>query len=137
MNKDLLEIPPLLKKLAERDKKEKPQRSVKERQTRISDIDGSLLELSKGGFWWPVKSGDVAKESKKDRDKQLMDFLATLVNTGLKKKPLIAKMREQFPKLSSSQVCRFINNQLKLKVIEIDKKYKTKPIVVKGRYWRI
>ena len=35
-------------------------------------------------------------------------------------------MREQFPKLSSSQVCRFINNQLKLKVIEIDKKYKTK-----------
>ena len=67
----------------------------------------------------------------------MIGFLSTLVNTGLKKKPLIAKMREQFPKLSSSQVCRFINNQLKLKVIEIDKKYKTKPIVVKGRYWRI
>ena len=53
-----------------------------------------------------------------------MDFLAKLVNNGLKKKPLIAKFREQFPKLSSSQICRFINNQLKLKVIEIDKKYK-------------
>ena len=136
MNNDILEIPPLLKKLAERDKKEKPQRSVKERSTRISEIDGSTLEL-RGGFWWPVKSSDVAKESKKDRDRQLMDFLSTLVNTGLKKKPLIAKFREQFPKLSSSQICRFINNQLKLKVIEIDKKYKTKPIVVKGRYWRI
>ena len=136
MNNDILEIPPLLKKLAERDKKEKPQRSVKERSTRISEIDGGALEL-RGGFWWPIKSNDVAKGSKKDRDRQLMDFLAELVNTGLKKKPLIAKFREQFPKLSSSQICRFINNQLKLKVIEIDKKYKTKPIVVKGRYWRI
>ena len=77
------------------------------------------------------------KQEKKKRQQDLMNFLSTLVNTGLKKKPLIAKMREQFPKLSSSQVCRFINNQLKLKVIEIDKKYKTKPIVVKGRYWRI
>ncbi len=64
MNNDILEIPPLLKKLAERDKKEKPQRSVKERSTRISEIDGSTLEL-RGGFWWPVKSSDVAKESKK------------------------------------------------------------------------
>ena len=136
MNNDILEIPPLLKKLAERDKKEKPQRSVKERSTRVSEIDGSTLEL-RGGFWCPVKSSDVSKESKKDRDRQLMDFLAELVNTGLKKKPLIAKFREQFPKLSSSQICRFINNQLKLKVIEIDKKYKTKPIVVKGKYWRI
>jgi len=77
------------------------------------------------------------KQEKKKRQQDLINFLSTLVNTGLKKKPLIAKFREQFPKLSSSQICRFINNQLKLKVIEIDKKYKTKPIVVKGRYWRI
>jgi hypothetical protein len=70
MNNDILEIPPLLKKLAERDKKEKPQRSVKERSTRISEIDGSTLEL-RGGFWWPVKSSDVAKESKKNRDRQV------------------------------------------------------------------
>jgi len=77
------------------------------------------------------------KQEKKKRQQDLINFLSTLVNTGLKKKPLIAKFREQFPKLSSSQICRFINNQLKLKVIEIDKKYKTKPIVVKGKYWRI
>jgi hypothetical protein len=77
------------------------------------------------------------KQEKKKRQQDLMNFLSTNVNTGLKKKPLIAKFREQFPKLSSSQICRFINNQLKLKVIEIDKKYKTKPIVVKGKYWRI
>ena len=135
MSNDILEIPQFFRDLQRRDKENKPKRSVKERLTKVSEIDGGLLE-QKNGFWWPVKSGDVAKESKKDRDKNLMDFLSTLVNTGLKKKPLIAKFREKFPKLSSSQICRFVNNQLKLKVIEIDKKYKTKPIVVKGRYWR-
>ena len=76
------------------------------------------------------------KQEKKKRQQDLMNFLSTLVNTGLKKKPLIAKMREKFTKLSSAQVCRFINNQLKLKVIEIDRKYKTKPVIIKGKYWR-
>ena len=66
-----------------------------------------------------------------------MSFLASLVDTGLKKKPLIAKMREQFPKLSSAQICRFVNNQLKLKIITIDTKYKTKPVIIKGKYWRV
>ena len=91
----------------------------------------------KKSFITDKKASLSPKQEKKKRQQDLMNFLSTLVNTGLKKKPLIAKFREQFPKLSSSQICRFINNQFKLKVIEIDKKYKTKPIVVKGRYWRI
>ena len=91
----------------------------------------------KKSFITDKKASLSTKQEKKKRQQDLMNFLSTLVNTGLKKKPLIAKFREQFPKLSSSQICRFINNQFKLKVIEIDKKYKTKPIVVKGRYWRI
>ena len=134
MSEELLEIPAFLKKLSERDKKEKPQKFKNQKQTKISEIDGSLLEL-RNGFWWAVKAED-SKQSRKDRDIELINYLATLVNTGLKKKPLIAKMREKFTKLSSAQVCRFINNQLKLKVIEIDKKYKTKPVVIKGKYWR-
>ena len=77
------------------------------------------------------------KQLKKDRQVELMKALADLADTGLKKKPLIAKMRERFPKLSSSQICRFVNNQLKLKVIEIDTKFKAKPLVIKGRYWRM
>ena len=91
----------------------------------------------KKSFITDKKASLSPKQEKKKRQQDLMNFLSILVNTGLKKKPLIAKFREQFPKLSSSQICRFINNQFKLKVIEIDKKYKTKPIVVKGRYWRI
>jgi hypothetical protein len=77
------------------------------------------------------------KQEKKRRQQDLMSFLASLVDTGLKKKPLIAKMRDKFPKLSSSQICRFVNNQLKLKVITIDTKYKTKPVIIKGKYWRV
>ena len=77
------------------------------------------------------------RQEKKKRQQELMSFLASLVDTGLKKKPLIAKMRDKFPKLSSSQICRFVNNQLKLKVITIDTKYKTKPVIIKGRYWRV
>ena len=120
MSEELLEIPTFLKKLSERDKKEKPQKSKNQKQTKISEIDGSLLEL-RNGFWWAVKTED-SKQSRKDRDIELINYLA--------------KMREKFTKLSSAQICRFINNQLKLKVIEIDKKYKTKPVVIKGKYWR-
>ena len=76
------------------------------------------------------------KQLKKKRQEDLMNALANLVDKGLKKKPLIAKLREQFPKLSSSQICRFVNTQLKLKVIGIDTKFKTKPLIIKGKYWR-
>ena len=76
------------------------------------------------------------KQLKKKRQEDLMNALANLVDKGLKKKPLIAKMREQFPKLSSSQICRFVNTQLKLKIIGIDTKFKTKPLIIKGKYWR-
>ena len=86
---------------------------------------------------WAMPSFSLSpKQLKKKRHEELMLFLGRLVDTGLKKKPLIAKMREQFPKLSSSQICRFINNQLKSRVIEIDRTFKTKPLVVKGKLWR-
>ena len=65
-----------------------------------------------------------------------MKSLSSLVELKFKKKPLIAKMRGEFPKLSSAQICRFINNQLKSRVIEIDRTFKTKPIIVKGKLWR-
>ena len=75
------------------------------------------------------------KSLRQKRQDELMNALDSLAGTGLKKKPLIAKLREQFPKLSSSQICRFINNQLKLRVIEIDRKFKTKPLIIKGKLW--
>ena len=94
------------------------------------------IELKKS-FTLKVKSSLSPRQLKKKRQEDLMKSLSSLVELKLKKKPLIAKMRGEFPKLSSAQICRFVNNQLKLKVIAIDTKYKTKPIIIKGKYWRI
>ena len=104
----------------------------------LSDKDDPKPAVTPPTEKWVMPSFPLSpKQLKKKRHKELMSFLASLVDTGLKKKPLIAKMREQFPKLSSAQICRFVNNQLKLKVIAIDTKYKTKPVIIKGKYWRV
>ena len=54
----------------------------------------------------------------------------------LKKKPLIKRLREKFPEIGSGVICRIVNKLLDQRVIEKDTKFKTKPILVKGRYWR-
>ena len=103
----------------------------------LSDKDDPKPAVTPPTEKWVMPSFPLSpKQLKKKRHKELMSFLASLVDTGLKKKPLIAKMREQFPKLSSAQICRFVNNQLKSRVIEIDRTFKTKPLVVKGKLWR-
>ena len=103
----------------------------------LSDKDDPKPAVTPPTEKWVMPSFPLSpKQLKKKRHEELMSFLGRLVDTGLKKKPLIAKMREQFPKLSSSQICRFINNQLKSRVIEIDRTFKTKPLVVKGKLWR-
>ena len=103
----------------------------------LSDKDDPKPAVTPPTEKWVMPSFPLSpKQLKKKRHKELMSFLASLVDTGLKKKPLIAKMREQFPKLSSAQICRFVNNQLKSRVIEIDRTFKTKPIIVKGKLWR-
>jgi len=61
---------------------------------------------------------------------------ALVENEQLKKKPLIKRLREKFPEIGSGVVCRVVNKLLEQRVIEIDTKFKTKPILVKGRYWR-
>jgi hypothetical protein len=121
---EILEIPKFLRDLAKRDKKESKQGKGLNSISEAPKIVVPSLPMS-------------PKQEKKKRQQELMSFLASLVDTDLKKKPLIAKMRDKFPKLSSSQICRFVNNQLKLKVIAIDTKYKTKPVIIKGKYWRV
>ena len=115
---DFLDVPQWLKDHA---KKEKPEPEIIVEKKKLSWM--SSLPLS-------------SRQEKKKRQQELMCFLSSLVGTGLKKKPLIAKMRGKFPKLSSAQICRFVNNQLKSRVIEIDRTFKTKPIIVKGKLWR-
>jgi hypothetical protein len=98
---DFLDVPQWLKDHA---KKEKPEPEIIVEKKKLSWM--SSLPLS-------------SRQEKKKRQQELMSFLSSLVDTGLKKKPLI------------------VNNQLKSRVIEIDRTFKTKPIIVKGKLWRI
>jgi transcription elongation factor GreA-like protein len=52
-----------------------------------------------------------------------------------KKRNLIKALRETYPKVSSNIICRIIKNYLSLRILEIDTTYKTKPFVIKGKYY--
>ena len=52
-----------------------------------------------------------------------------------KKRNLIKALREQYPKVSSNIICRINKNYLRLRVLEIDRTYKTKPFIIKGKYY--
>ena len=67
---------------------------------------------------------------------QVKDEIFNLIEKdNYKKKNLIKALRNKFPEISSGIICRIIKNYLSLRVLEIDKKYKTKPFVVKGKYY--
>tara|TARA_R100001244_G_scaffold3105_2_gene4481 strand:- start:287 stop:715 length:429 start_codon:yes stop_codon:yes gene_type:complete len=52
-----------------------------------------------------------------------------------KKRNLIKVLREKFPDASSGIICRLIKRKLDLRILEIDRTYKTKPYVIKGKYF--
>ena len=51
-----------------------------------------------------------------------------------KKRNLIKELRNKFPDVNSGVICRMIKKYLSLRVLEIDRTYKTKPFVIKGKY---
>ena len=52
-----------------------------------------------------------------------------------KKRNLIKALRNKFPDVNSGVICRMIKKFLSLRVLEIDRTYKTKPFVIKGKYY--
>ena len=52
-----------------------------------------------------------------------------------KKKNLIKALRNKFPDIKSGVICRILKKFLSLRVLEIDRAYKTKPFVIKGKYY--
>ena len=59
-----------------------------------------------------------------------------LVNTGkYKKRNLIKALRELFPDVNAGVIHRLIKKNLSLRILEIDRTYKTKPYVIKGKYY--
>ena len=112
---DLLEIPESLKKLCLDNEAKAPQVETKE------IVVPSLPS--------PKRRRDVHHDVR-------FGAYALVENEQLKKKPFIKRLREKFPEVGSGVICRVVNKLLEQRVIEIDTKFKTKPILVKGRYWR-
>ena len=60
-----------------------------------------------------------------------------LVSNGkYKKRNLIKALRELFPDVNAGVIHRLIKKNLSLRILEIDRTYKTKPYVIKGKYYR-
>jgi len=60
-----------------------------------------------------------------------------LIDIGkYKKRNLIKALREKFPKVNAGIIHRLIKKKLSLRIVEIDRTYKTKPYVIKGKYYR-
>jgi len=66
---------------------------------------------------------------------QIKDEIFNLIaKDNYKKKNLIKALRNKFPDIKSGVICRIIKKYLSLRVLEIDRTYKTKPFVIKGKY---
>ena len=76
----------------------------------------------------------IKHDDKIDVQQCIMRFV--FENVPFKKKPLLAKLRDKYPQFNAGSINRQLNNLLKLRVLEIDTKYKTKPFVIQGQYFK-
>ena len=84
-----------------------------------------------------MKSPLLLKLKRRDLHKKIRFEVYNLIeHEKLKKRPLIKKLNEKFPEISSGVICRVVNKLLKLRIIEVSIKQESKSILVKGKYWR-
>jgi len=76
----------------------------------------------------------IKQDDKIDIQQCIMRFV--FENVPFKKKPLLAKLRDKYPQFNAGSINRQLNNLLKLRVLEIDTKYKTKPFIIQGQYFK-
>jgi len=97
------------------------------------DAFNSLLERYKIDITSYVKDDERITTSIKD---EVRSELFYLINKDkYKKRNLIKALRNKFPDVNSGVICRMIKKYLSLRVLEIDRTYKTKPFVIKGKYY--
>ena len=93
----------------------------------------NLLEKYKIDVTPYVKDDDRFTTSIKS---EIADRMFHLVNTGkYKKRNLIKALRELFPDVNAGVIHRLIKKNMDLRILEIDRTYKTKPYVIKGKYY--
>ena len=67
---------------------------------------------------------------------EIADEMFKLVETGkYKKRNLIKVLREKFKDVNAGVIHRLIKKNMDLRILEIDRTYKTKPYVIKGKYY--
>ena len=93
----------------------------------------NLLEKYKIDITPYVKDDDRITTSIKS---EIADEMFKLVSNGkYKKRNLIKVLREKFPNVNAGVIHRLIKKNLSLRILEIDTTYKTKPYVIKGKYY--
>ena len=66
----------------------------------------------------------------------IADRMYNLVSNGkYKKRNLIKALRELFPDVNAGVIHRLIKKNMDLRILEIDRTYKTKPYVIRGKYF--
>jgi len=97
------------------------------------DKFNSLLEKYKIDITPYVKDDErITKSIKSEISEELFKLID---NDKYKKRNLIKALRNKFPDVNSGVICRMIKKLLSLRVLEIDRTYKTKPFVIKGKYY--
>ena len=97
------------------------------------DTFNSLLERYKIDITSYVKDDErITKSIKGEIQSELFNLIE---KDKYKKRNLIKALRNKFPDVNSGVICRMIKKYLSLRVLEIDRTYKTKPFVIKGKYY--
>ena len=101
----------------------------------VSEDDfNNLLEKYKIDITPYVKDDERITTSIKS---DIADRMFNLVSNGkYKKRNLIKALRELFPDVNAGVIHRLIKKNMDLRILEIDRTYKTKPYVIKGKYYR-
>ena len=82
------------------------------------------------------KHGRLDYQLKVSPKSEIADEMFKLIETGKhKKRNLIKLLRDKFPKVKAGIIHRMIKKNIDLRILEIDRTYKTKPYVIKGKYF--
>ena len=82
------------------------------------------------------KHGRLDHQLKTSPKSEIADEMFKLIETGNhKKRNLIKLLKDKFPKVKAGVIHRLIKKNLSLRILEIDRTYKTKPFVIKGKYF--
>jgi len=96
---------------------------------------GSMLYQSDEWFYRFLKKHGRLDTNTNPKS-EIADEMFRLIDNGkYKKRNLIKALREKFPDVNAGVIHRLIKKNMNLRIIEIDRTYKTKPYVIRGKYF--